>query len=62
MGKITVELLGRIKDCRVLTYRQDLISFQHARSVLIPFTFVFYFNLFVLLVIVFLLKIKSYFF
>ena len=24
MGKITVELQGRINDCRALTYRQDL--------------------------------------
>ena len=24
VGKITVELLGRINDCRALTYRQDL--------------------------------------
>ncbi|XP_072990066.1 small ribosomal subunit protein uS8my-like isoform X2 [Typha latifolia] len=24
VGKITVELQGRIKDCRALTYRQDI--------------------------------------
>lgn len=24
VGKITVQLLGRVKDCRALTYRQDI--------------------------------------
>lgn len=24
VGKIKVELLGRIKDCRAITYRQDI--------------------------------------
>ncbi|XP_073037513.1 small ribosomal subunit protein uS8my-like isoform X1 [Primulina eburnea] len=26
VGRITVELLGRVKDCRALTYRQDIKS------------------------------------
>jgi ribosomal protein S8 len=44
VGKITVELQGRIKDCKALTYRQDLraTEIEKYRTRMLPTRQVFY--------------------
>jgi ribosomal protein S8 len=44
VGKITVELQGRIKDCKALTYRQDLraTEIEKYRTRMLPTRQVYY--------------------